>query len=47
MANSFAMTHDETVYTDPYLFNPDRHAAKEDGSSGEPFSVGHFGFGGR
>jgi cytochrome P450 len=41
------MTHDEAIYTNPDDFNPDRYAKDPDGKPGEPFPVGHFGFGRR
>lgn len=46
-ANARAMTHDETVYTDPDNFNPDRYMPAEEGGLGEPFPNGQFGFGRR
>lgn len=47
VANAYAMTHDEKIYSNPDAFNPDRYAPKADGSPGEPFPVGQFGFGRR
>ena len=47
VANAYAMTHDEKIYSNPEAFNPDRYAPKADGSPGEPFPVGQFGFGRR
>jgi len=41
------MTHDEDTYDNPDSFNPDRYAKKADGSAGEPFPIGVFGFGRR
>ncbi|CZR58241.1 related to cytochrome p450 [Phialocephala subalpina] len=46
-ANAQAMTHDEIVYTNPEVFNPDRYAPKEKGGLGEPLPEGPFGFGRR
>ncbi|GKT44721.1 tryptamine 4-monooxygenase [Colletotrichum spaethianum] len=46
-ANARAMTHDEHIYSDPENFYPDRYAPIEQGGRGEPFPVGHFGFGRR
>ncbi|PHH79158.1 hypothetical protein CDD80_5525 [Ophiocordyceps camponoti-rufipedis] len=46
-ANAWAMTHDESVYTRPDDFNPDRYAPLEQGGLGEPHPVGQFGFGRR
>ncbi|PHH86202.1 hypothetical protein CDD83_10589 [Cordyceps sp. RAO-2017] len=46
-ANARAMTHDESVYTDPDDFNPDRYMPIEDGGLGEPFPIGQFGYGRR
>ncbi|PNY29093.1 O-methylsterigmatocystin oxidoreductase [Tolypocladium capitatum] len=46
-ANARAMTHDESVYTDPDNFNPDRYIPVEEGGLGEPFPNGQFGYGRR
>lgn len=46
-ANARAMTHDATVYNNPDAFDPDRYIPVADGGRGEPFPVGHFGFGRR
>ncbi|KAE8443942.1 hypothetical protein EG329_001252 [Mollisiaceae sp. DMI_Dod_QoI] len=46
-ANAQAMTHDERVYSDPEIFNPDRYVSKEEGGLGEPLPEGPFGFGRR
>ena len=46
-ANARSMTHDESVYTDPDNFNPDRYISLEEGGLGEPFPNGQFGFGRR
>lgn len=46
-ANAQAMTHDERVYSNPDIFNPDRYAPKEKGGLGEPLPEGPFGFGRR
>ena len=42
-----AMTHDERVYSNPNVFNPDRYISKEKGGLGEPLPEGPFGFGRR
>jgi len=47
IANAYAMNRDESVYSNPDAFNPDRYIPKEQGGLGEPFPVGHFGFGRR
>ncbi|KAK7431466.1 hypothetical protein QQZ08_001956 [Neonectria magnoliae] len=46
-ANVHAMTHDERIYQAPYDFNPDRYQPLANGTPGEPFPVGNFGFGRR
>lgn len=46
-ANARAMTHDESIYTDPGEFNPDRYTPVEEGGQGEPFPIGQFGYGRR
>ncbi|KJZ75867.1 hypothetical protein HIM_04691 [Hirsutella minnesotensis 3608] len=46
-ANARAMTHDESLYTDPESFNPDRYEPTSEGGLGEPFPNGQFGFGRR
>jgi cytochrome P450 len=46
-ANAQAMTHDERVYSNPEVFNPDRYIPKEKGGLGEPLPEGPFGFGRR
>ena len=45
--NAYAMAHDENVYSDHWLFNPDRYLSKDEGGLGEPLPDGHFGFGRR
>ena len=45
--NYRSMCHDEAIYKDPLRFNPDRYAPVSEGGNGEPFPVGHFGFGRR
>lgn len=45
--NGAAISHDETVYSDPWRFNPDRYLAKEQGGLGEPLPSSHFGYGRR
>ncbi|KAF9515847.1 hypothetical protein BS47DRAFT_1376141 [Hydnum rufescens UP504] len=46
-ANALSMCHDEAIYKEPTLFNPDRYAPISEGGNGEPLPVGHFGFGRR
>ncbi|KAH6641002.1 cytochrome P450 [Chaetomium tenue] len=45
--NVWAMTHDESVYTEPFRFWPERYLSKEQGGNDEPLPVGNFGFGRR
>lgn len=45
--NVWAMTHDESVYAEPFRFWPERYLSKEQGGNGEPLPVGNFGFGRR
>ncbi|TRM63938.1 cytochrome P450 [Schizophyllum amplum] len=45
--NAFAMTHDESVYADPWRFDPDRYLPREEGGRGEPLPTVQFGFGRR
>ncbi|KAF9002124.1 cytochrome P450 [Cyathus striatus] len=46
IANAYAILRDETMYTDPDSFNPDRYLPKPEGN-GEPYPIGQFGFGRR
>ncbi|KAH6888021.1 cytochrome P450 [Thelonectria olida] len=46
-ANARAMTHDETTYQNPDVFDPNRYMPVEEGGRGEPFPNGNFGFGRR
>ncbi|KAF9509886.1 hypothetical protein BS47DRAFT_1348721 [Hydnum rufescens UP504] len=46
-ANAWSMCHDEAIYKDPSLYNPDRYAPISEGGNGEPLPIGHFGFGRR
>lgn len=46
-ANARAMNHDESIYSNPSGFDPDRYIPVEEGGRGEPFPVGQFGFGRR
>ncbi len=46
-ANTQAITHDERVYSDPDVFNPDRYIPKEKSGLGEALPEGPFGFGRR
>ncbi|KAK3297434.1 cytochrome P450 [Chaetomium fimeti] len=45
--NVWAMSHDESVYAEPFRFWPERYLPKEQGGNGEPLPVGNFGFGRR
>lgn len=45
--NVWAMSHDEKVYKDPFVFRPERYLPKDEGGNGEPLPVGNFGFGRR
>ena len=45
--NVWAMCHDESVYSKPSHFWPERYLPKEQGGNGEPLPVGNFGFGRR
>jgi len=47
ISNTYAMNHDESIYSLPGSFNPDRYIPKEEGGREEPFPVGGFGFGRR
>ena len=47
IANDYAMTHDESIYHKPDIFNPDRYLSKEKQGAEEPFPIGNFGFGRR
>ncbi|KAG6910700.1 hypothetical protein DXG01_008744 [Tephrocybe rancida] len=47
IANIRGMTWDESVYSEPRRFNPDRYLPKDQGGLGEPFPVTSFGFGRR
>lgn len=47
IANAYAMDRDESVYSNPEAFHPERYIPKAEGGLGEPFPVGHFGFGRR
>lgn len=47
IANTYAMMHDDRVYSSPEKFDPGRYAPIENGGKGEPLPVGHFGFGRR
>ncbi|KAI9171172.1 Cytochrome P450 monooxygenase [Paramyrothecium foliicola] len=46
-AGSFAMSRDESTYSNATEFRPDRYIPKTQGGAGEPYPVGHFGFGRR
>lgn len=41
------MTRDESVYADPWHFDPDRYLPCEEGGRGELLPSAHFGFGRR
>ncbi|PQE29333.1 cytochrome p450 protein [Rutstroemia sp. NJR-2017a WRK4] len=45
--NAYAMCHDTSLYYKPEDFEPDRYISAEEGGRGEPFPIGHFGFGRR
>ncbi|KAI1269158.1 putative O-methylsterigmatocystin oxidoreductase [Xylariaceae sp. FL1019] len=45
--NVWAMTHDETVYSRPFDFYPERYLSVSEGGNGEPRPIGNFGFGRR
>lgn len=45
--NVWAMMHDESVYSEPDRFWPERYLSREEGGNGEPLPVGNFGFGRR
>ncbi|KAK0652564.1 cytochrome P450 [Cercophora newfieldiana] len=45
--NVWAMSHDPSVYADPFRFHPERYLPREEGGNGEPLPVGNFGFGRR
>ncbi|KAJ3495387.1 hypothetical protein NLG97_g3430 [Lecanicillium saksenae] len=47
IANGYAIHHDDRIYQDPDVFDPDRFIPKEDGGRGEPSPLAHFGFGRR
>ncbi|KAG7451643.1 cytochrome P450, partial [Guyanagaster necrorhizus] len=47
IANAYSMCHDETIYKDHEIFDPDRYAPTSEGGHGEPFPLGQFGFGRR
>ncbi|KAF8987615.1 cytochrome P450 [Cyathus striatus] len=44
--NAYAILRDESIYSDPDSFNPDRYLPKPEGN-GEPYPIGQFGFGRR
>ena len=46
-ANARAMTHDEDVYQNVDVFEPERYFPPEEGGRGEPLPQGQFGFGRR
>ncbi|KAL1689520.1 cytochrome P450 [Schizophyllum commune] len=45
--NAFAISRDQSVYADPWRFDPDRYLPREEGGRGEPLPTAHFGFGRR
>ncbi|RAL58537.1 hypothetical protein DID88_003985 [Monilinia fructigena] len=45
--NTWAMSRDRALYSDPDRFNPDRYLPVEQGGAGEPYLKGPFGFGRR
>ncbi|KUJ10419.1 putative O-methylsterigmatocystin oxidoreductase [Mollisia scopiformis] len=45
--NVYAMHRDESIYSNPYEFDPDRYIPKDQGRRGEPFPNGNFGWGRR
>jgi len=45
MANSYAITDDSSVYTDPDKFNPDGYIPISENGAGESLLVDHLGFG--
>ncbi|KAF5382531.1 hypothetical protein D9615_002807 [Tricholomella constricta] len=47
IANIRGMTLDESMYSNPLEFNPDRFLPKDQGGLGEPFPITTFGFGRR
>lgn len=47
IANTYAMTRDETIYRNPDMFDPERFLPVESGGRKEPHPVGPFGFGRR
>jgi cytochrome P450 len=46
-ANAWAMSRDETIYSKPEAFDPERYAPVSEGGKGEPLPEGPFGFGRR
>ncbi|EEA23614.1 hypothetical protein TMatcc_002489 [Talaromyces marneffei ATCC 18224] len=45
--NVWGMHHDESFYSEPFKFWPERYLPKDQGGNGEPYPVGNFGFGRR